>query len=317
MTLASDPLVSILIPCYNAEKWVGDAIRSALAQAYARKEVIVVDDGSSDRSLEVIKSFGDLISWETGPNRGANAARNRLLELSRGEWLQYLDADDYLLPTKVEVQIEVARRTGCDLVVSPCDSAGGMQNEPSSYVPWLDFMDWRLGKTTSNLWRKEAILAVGGWRPSLACGQEYELLFRMLKGGARVAYCSHVLAFARSVNPVSVSRRDPTLSARVQAALMCEAAGFVLRSGTLSSDLGEKAGKALFRIAERLWAAGSPCWREYERLAHCADPTLKAWLRNVAPVYGRIHSVLGLGVAQRYLRVSKKVKCVLAKLGLA
>ncbi len=84
-------LISILIPCFKAERWIAQAIESALAQTWPEKEVIVVDDGSTDGSLEVIKSFGDRIRWETGPNRGGNAARNRLLELARGEWLQYLD----------------------------------------------------------------------------------------------------------------------------------------------------------------------------------------------------------------------------------
>src|SRR5206468_2833779 len=100
------PLVSILIPCYNAERWIAQAIDSALAQTWPAKEVIVIDDGSTDGSLEIIKSFGDRIRWETGPNRGGNVARNRLLELSLGEWLQYLDADDYLLDDKVGKQIE-------------------------------------------------------------------------------------------------------------------------------------------------------------------------------------------------------------------
>ena len=77
------PLVSILIPCYNAQQWVGDAIRSALAQTWPNKEVIIVDDGSTDDSLAVIRSFGSAIRFETGPNRGGNVARNRLLELTR------------------------------------------------------------------------------------------------------------------------------------------------------------------------------------------------------------------------------------------
>jgi len=59
------PFVSILIPCYNAQRWVGQAIESALLQTWAEKEVIVVDDGSTDRSLDIIKSFGDRIKWET------------------------------------------------------------------------------------------------------------------------------------------------------------------------------------------------------------------------------------------------------------
>jgi glycosyltransferase involved in cell wall biosynthesis len=101
----STVLVSILIPCYNAERWVGEAIESALAQTWPEKEVLVIDDGSTDRSLEVIQRYRGRIRWETGPNRGSNTARNRLLELSAGEWLQYLDADDYLRPNKVQVQL--------------------------------------------------------------------------------------------------------------------------------------------------------------------------------------------------------------------
>src|SRR5262245_29413048 len=100
------PLVSILIPCFNAVRWIEQAIESALAQTWDDKEVIVVDDGSTDGSLQVIRRFDDRIHWETGPNRGGNAARNRLTELSSGEWLQFLDADDYLLPDKIARQME-------------------------------------------------------------------------------------------------------------------------------------------------------------------------------------------------------------------
>jgi glycosyltransferase involved in cell wall biosynthesis len=71
-------LVSILIPCFNAERWIGQAIESALTQTYKLTEIIVVDDGSTDGSLEVLRSFDQHIRWETSPNRGANAARNRL-----------------------------------------------------------------------------------------------------------------------------------------------------------------------------------------------------------------------------------------------
>jgi glycosyltransferase involved in cell wall biosynthesis len=63
------PLVSIIIPCYNAERWVVEAIQSCLAQTYQPIEIIVIDDGSTDRSLEVIKSFGNKIRWETSPTR--------------------------------------------------------------------------------------------------------------------------------------------------------------------------------------------------------------------------------------------------------
>src|SRR6202011_1477360 len=112
--------VSILIPCYNAERWVAQAIESALRQTWPEKEIIVVDDGSTDGSLAIIESFGDRIRWETGPNRGGNVARNRLLELAHGEWLQYLDADDYLLPMKIERQMEfIGANPAADVIFGP------------------------------------------------------------------------------------------------------------------------------------------------------------------------------------------------------
>jgi glycosyltransferase involved in cell wall biosynthesis len=113
-------LVSILIPCFNAERWIGQAIEGALVQTHASSEIIVVDDGSSDGSLDVIKGFGKHIRWESGPNRGGNAARNQLLALARGSWLQYLDADDYLLPDKIERQIAfLGEHPDADIVYSP------------------------------------------------------------------------------------------------------------------------------------------------------------------------------------------------------
>src|SRR5262245_26284876 len=101
------PLVSIPIPCFNAGRWIAECIQSALDQTYPHKEVIVVDDGSSDNSLEIIRGFGNRIRFETGPNRGGNVTRNRLVQLSQGEWLSFLDADDFLLQRKIEKQIAI------------------------------------------------------------------------------------------------------------------------------------------------------------------------------------------------------------------
>ncbi len=110
--------VSIIIPCYNAEKYVAEAIQSALDQTYPHCEVIVIDDGSTDGSLEVIKCFGDKIRWETGPNRGGCAARNRGLELAQGEWIQFLDADDLISAEKIERQMELARLHRPNVLIS-------------------------------------------------------------------------------------------------------------------------------------------------------------------------------------------------------
>jgi glycosyltransferase involved in cell wall biosynthesis len=99
------PLVSILMPAYNAEETIYCSIRSALGQSWDRKEIIVVDDGSRDRTAEVAGRFGSKIRLVSTENHGAAAARNRALELSSGDYIQWLDADDILAPDKIERQL--------------------------------------------------------------------------------------------------------------------------------------------------------------------------------------------------------------------
>ncbi|MEO5953382.1 MAG: glycosyltransferase family A protein, partial [Chloroflexia bacterium] len=101
-------LVSILIPAYNAERWIGESIDSALNQTWPRKEVIVVDDGSHDSTASVAKQFSQFgVNVVTQENLGAAAARNRAFALSRGEYIQWLDADDLIAPDKIAKQMEV------------------------------------------------------------------------------------------------------------------------------------------------------------------------------------------------------------------
>ncbi|MDF5717771.1 MAG: glycosyltransferase family A protein [Rhizonema sp. NSF051] len=100
------PLVSLIIPCYNSEKWVAETIQSGLAQTWKNKEVIIVDDGSKDNSLAVAKNFeSSIVKVISQENQGAGAARNRALIEAQGDFIQYLDADDLLSPQKIEEQV--------------------------------------------------------------------------------------------------------------------------------------------------------------------------------------------------------------------
>jgi glycosyltransferase involved in cell wall biosynthesis len=112
------PLVSILIPCFNAERWIGQTLESALNQEYARKEIIIVDDGSSDRTLEIARTFQcQNVKIAAQPNAGAPAARNKAYALAQGEYVQWLDADDLLAPNKIRLQIEEMAKIGDDRVL--------------------------------------------------------------------------------------------------------------------------------------------------------------------------------------------------------
>ena len=101
------PLVSIIIPCYNNSKYISAAIDSALNQTYPNKEVIVIDDGSTDGSLDVIKTFSSRIKWRTGFNKGACSARNKGLQIAQGTLIKFLDGDDVLETSSIEAQVRI------------------------------------------------------------------------------------------------------------------------------------------------------------------------------------------------------------------
>ena len=310
MAQGTEPLVSVLIPCYNAQAWVADAIRSALDQTWGNKEVIVVDDGSTDRSLEVIRSFAGQIRWATGKNQGSNVARNRLLELSHGEWLQYLDADDYLLPLKIEAQMEVVGSAACDLAVSACPSDRGLRCVPRYHAPWLDFMltDGALGNNLSNLWRKQAVELAGGWDPAEPVGQEYGLMLRMLKTGVRVAYCPPAMAFYRAVNPESITERHRERRELLQYDRIGDAARHLAALDVLPSGVGVDALGPLLRLAKTLWRKGHPAWRDVDRLVNRIDPDRKVELCRSTRVYGKVYSLFGFGAAERYLQARSSLR---------
>lgn len=206
------PLVSIVIPCWNGERFVADAIESALAQTYPHVEIIVIDDGSTDRTADVLRSFGDRIRWESGPNRGACIARNRGLELARGKLIQFLDADDILFPNKVERMAPLAID---NIAIPTCGwqtvSAAG---ETATTFPGeigVDSFEYALThsiQTAAPLHQRERLLESGGFRAELPCSQERDLHIRLAATGARfTAVNAALLQARRRANSLSSSTR--------------------------------------------------------------------------------------------------------------
>src|SRR4051795_3380132 len=101
------PLVSVVIPNYNYGRYVRQAVDSVLAQTYPSVEIIVVDDGSSDDSVALLQSYGSSIKLVAQSNGGVHKARNRGIEESKGEFVAFLDADDWWEPTKLARQMEL------------------------------------------------------------------------------------------------------------------------------------------------------------------------------------------------------------------
>ncbi len=102
------PLVSILIPAYNAERWIADTLKSVVGQTWPNKEIILVDDGSKDGTVSLARRFESAgVKVVQQENRGPAAARNHAYRLSQGQYIQFIDADDLLSPEKITEQIKV------------------------------------------------------------------------------------------------------------------------------------------------------------------------------------------------------------------
>lgn len=117
-----NPLVSIIIPAYNRENTVAETIRSVQDQTYKNLELIVVDDGSTDKTYEVLKDFGDTIKIIRQANAGVSAARNTGIKEAKGEIITFLDSDDLWLPQKIEKQVTILNALGPEIPCCWCNS---------------------------------------------------------------------------------------------------------------------------------------------------------------------------------------------------
>ncbi|EOR95593.1 glycosyl transferase, family 2 [Arcticibacter svalbardensis MN12-7] len=126
---------------------------------------------------------------------GAPAARNKGLKYAKGEWIQFMDSDDELYPDKIEKQIEIAENGSYDIISGAYYLNklvdGKVVNSlklPRNTNIWESLISSKLGITSANLWRKEAVLAVGGWDENLTSSQEYDMLFRMIVANAVIGF---------------------------------------------------------------------------------------------------------------------------------
>jgi glycosyltransferase involved in cell wall biosynthesis len=119
------PLVSVIVPCYNQARYLAQAVESVMHQTLDQWEVIIVNDGSNDNTREVATAFAQAdprVHYVEQGNRGVSAARNRGLDLAKGRYIQFLDSDDFIAPTKLEVQVGLLRRDAtAEPSVAYCD----------------------------------------------------------------------------------------------------------------------------------------------------------------------------------------------------
>jgi glycosyltransferase involved in cell wall biosynthesis len=214
------PLVSILVPAYNAEEWVGLAIASALDQTWRHKEIIVVDDGSSDATLRIARQFqSSEVRVVTQPNQGAAVARNTAFSLAQGDYIQWLDADDLLAPHKIERQVQkIANGLSERTLLSGAWGYFIYRPSKAQFVPtllWNDLspVEWLIRKMGNNLhmqtdnWLVSRVLseAAGPWDNRLFRDNDGEYFCRVILASDGIQFVPDAKSYYRNAGFKSIS----------------------------------------------------------------------------------------------------------------
>jgi glycosyltransferase involved in cell wall biosynthesis len=309
-----NPLVSILIPAYNAEKWIRQSIQSALAQTYSAIEVVVVDDGSTDGTVAEVRKFGDRVKLVESRHSGANASRNLLTQLARGEWLQYLDADDYLLPNKVADQIHYLSRHDwkVDVVYSPtilrqeitCAEAATTIEPP--YDVTLQFVRWISFCTHGMLLRRTAVLDAGGWREDQGVCQEHELVFRLITSNKQFGVWNQPGSVYRYHSSNTVSRNNPLRTMQVRMDILDRFEQWLSSNRRMTALHRREIYAARLDTARIAWGIDES---QGELLARKASSSGHYWTRKPAlPLsFQALNRIVGFRAAQKLARFHRRV----------
>jgi len=250
--------VSVVIPCYKSAGFIRQAVLSVVNQTLAGKELICVNDGSPDNTLEVLmelqKEFGEAIPFHVidQTNAGACAARNAGLARARGEYVQFLDSDDQLAPGKLASQVAVAEANHADIVagsyrrIKSDGTVMFIRKYESSMVDQVFplLLNTNLGITSSNLFRTASVRGVNGWDEYLKSSQEYDLMFRMIQQGAIAAFDPEIHTTIIHRESGSISRTNEKANAERYVALRIRMRDYLR---TLGNRLWlDEADKALF-----------------------------------------------------------------------
>ena len=201
-------VVSVIIPVYNAEKYLCECIESALNQTYKEIEVIAINDGSTDNSLKILEQYSDRIKVISKPNGGTSSALNLGIKNMKGEWFKWLSADDVLYPNAIEELIFEAKKlknkknilySNYDIINSEGDIIKQFiepdYNELSSFDFNVILLDRYIGNGTTSLIHKSALDEYGIFDETIGFAEDYELWLRFcLIHGCRLYLVPKILA---------------------------------------------------------------------------------------------------------------------------
>lgn len=232
------PLVSIVMPALNAQCWIREALESCLGQTWPNLEIIVIDNGSLDQTVDIALSFrSPRVHVLKCARTGASAARNEGIAASRGDYIQFLDADDVLAPDKILRQINLlACSPDCSIASGPWSRFVTHPGE-QALMPepvWRNCLpeeflikSWMGGGMMPIfgwLTPKHLIEAAGPWNEELSVNDDGEFFARVVLASAKIVFCADATGYYRTVESASVSKgrgREAMVSALRAIDLSC------------------------------------------------------------------------------------------------
>ena len=197
-TTTTIPRVSVIIPVYNCDGYISQAIDSILAQTYQSYEIIVIDDGSTDNTRKAMEPYMETIHYVYQENQGVSAARNHGIDLARGELIAFLDADDFFLPDKLTAQLRVFDAQPNLGIVHSGWRRVNQQGEtikdetPWDYVPNLNLEGWLrwkpIGTMGTLMFRRDWLQQVGSFEPGLSQAEDVDLVLRLSVKGCEAEW---------------------------------------------------------------------------------------------------------------------------------
>ena len=319
--------VSVVIPSFNAERFIAQTIRSVLNQTHPAHEIIVVDDGSSDGTAEVVRRFGTAVTLIEPGHGGASRARNYGAALASGDALMFLDADDVLGPDVLRHLVAALRSVPQGIALCPWKRLervnGRWVRRPASCAPRVPGDDvlsaWLSGwyhPPCSVLWSRAAYELSGGWGEDLTVNDDGDITMRALARGARPVITHEGTAFYRKHDAPTLSSRRLTEDGLRSSMHALVKLAEVLHEENRIEDYRARLGAAFDQIARDCREHTPTLAPECERLARqYGGPTWQRQLRareRTLRLYAK--DVLGLlvdprGVVRRRTEKRDPVRC--------
>jgi glycosyltransferase involved in cell wall biosynthesis len=229
MISANPSRVSVVVPNYNRANLIGETIENLLSQTLPPDELIVVDDGSTDDSVAVIKAFGSKVKLICQPNQGPGAARNAGLKTATGDYIQFFDSDDLCSLNKLEAQARVLEESGADIAYSPWVPASIESRQvridkhvfqqralPQNLNPLTCFLRGWVSVFQALMFRRSFLQKVGKYRTDLMPSEDSEFLFRMLLRQPEMRFTPDCLVLYRSHTGGQITGSGTSSSHRAQ-----------------------------------------------------------------------------------------------------